>query len=135
MSEGWGESWGSAASAGPTPSGDGWGGSREPASATLERPPLLLVLAGTGVAVLGLAVAVIGLVLHQFWPALLAWLLAGPAALGLLAAFVLVEGARRARGWYVDSAAAPWLRRVLVVAALVAVALSAWTVADLVARG
>ena len=88
---------------------------------------------------MGIIVAVAAVVLNlatSSWSlATVAWTLGGPVAIGLLGVFTQQDTARRADPWYAESAFTPWGRRLLVVVSLVAVALSAWTIADFVARG
>lgn len=66
--------------------------------------------------------------------AVVGWVLAGPAAVGLWAAFLLQDSKRRAGAWYAPSAAAAPLTVVLVVGALLTVGLHAYHVADAVSR-
>jgi hypothetical protein len=80
------------------------------------------------------AVALSGLT-SSFGGAILAWAMGGPIAIGLLGVFIHRDTTRRADPWYAESGFTPWGRRLLVVVSLVAVTLSAWTVADYVARG
>lgn len=63
------------------------------------------------------------------------WLLAGPVAIGLWAAFIVGDNARRQTGWYRPSDLAELLRRGVVGVALVGVALNAFHIANDVARG
>jgi hypothetical protein len=63
------------------------------------------------------------------------WLVAGPAAIGLLALFVSIDNGRRANPWYAASPLVDWGRRLLILLSLVAVGLHAWTIADYIARG
>lgn len=87
----------------------------------------------------GLLLAAVALVLavvtNSLWPAVLAWLLGGPAAIGLLAVYAQADTGRRANPWYAEAPLADWGRRVLVALSLLAVAVAAWTIADVVARG
>lgn len=52
-----------------------------------------------------------------------------------MAMFVTADAKRRESGWYAPSDLAEWGRRILIIAALVAVALCAWFIANDVARG
>lgn len=107
------------------PPHDGGGGSNVSA-------PTLWLVAGIVVAV---AAVVLNLVTSSWSLATVAWTLGGPVAIGMLGVFTQRDTARRADPWYADSGFTPWGRRLLVVISLVAVALSAWTIADFVARG
>lgn len=71
---------------------------------------------------------------RNHWVAVGAWVLAGPVAIALLAVFVRRDTERRADPWYAESALVDWARRLVVVLALLGVALSAYTIADAVAR-
>lgn len=85
--------------------------------------------------VMAAAVAIcVGLLSRSVNLAVGAWALGGPVAIGLLAVFVTTDNTARANPWYAESAVSVWGRRALVVFALVAVALNAWTIADHVAR-
>lgn len=72
---------------------------------------------------------------RNHWVAVGSWLLAGPVAIALLAVFVRRDTERRADPWYAELAFVDWARRVVVILALVGVALSAYTIADAIARG
>ena len=63
------------------------------------------------------------------------WACGGPLAIGLLAAFVTLDTRRRSDPWYAVAPALPWVQRLTVLVALVAVGLNAWIIADAVARG
>lgn len=115
--------WGS--SGGSTPSSDdGRGG--------IASAPVVWLGLGGLAALCSLGV---GLVSSSPKVAAVAWLLGGPVAIGLLAVFVSKDTVRRAEPFYAVSFVAEWGRRLLVVLALVAVAVNAWTIADFVARG
>ena len=107
------------------PRPDGGGGTNVSA-------PSLWLLGGI---IVGIAAVVLNLVTSSWSLAAVAWTLGGPVAIGLLGVFTQRDTARRADPWYASSAFTPWGRRLLVVISLVAVALSAWTIADFVARG
>lgn len=100
----------------------------------VQRPPLPWLVAGLAAAVVGLVVAAVAVADRSLVLGSAGWVLAGPLAIGLLAGFVVADGRRRQRTWYVSGAAAAWLRRALVAAALIGVALAAWAIADVVAR-
>lgn len=108
-------------SGGHAPTGGGLGSSA----------PLVWLLIGVAAAVCSIAV---GLLTSSAGLATGAWALGGPVAIGLLAVFVNADNNARANPWYAESAVTSWGRRALVVLALVAVGLNAWTIADHVAR-
>ncbi len=123
----------------PGPEGDPWGQGRGAvataiAASEVQGPALVPLLIGCVLALLGLGVGIAALGRHGLGLGIAGWLLSGPGAIGLLAAFVLADSRRRQRAWYVPSRLAGWLRRVLVVAALAAVVACAWAIADVVAR-
>lgn len=66
---------------------------------------------------------------------LIGWILAGPLAIGAVALFSVTDAKKRESGWYAPSDLADWGRRILIVAALVAVTVCAWFIANDVARG
>ena len=105
---------------------------RPPDVDAVARPPIVWLAVGVGLAVVG---AVLGLVFRSATWSVIGWLLSGPAAIGMLTVFVLADATKRQRLWYVPGQAAGWLRRGLVVSALVAIAVNAWIIADAVARG
>lgn len=85
-----------------------------------------------------LTVAVISIVLelltNSYWTAAVAWLLAGPVTITLLAVVVRLDTAHRANPWYAESPLVNWGRRVVVALALIGVTASAWSIADAVSR-
>ena len=85
--------------------------------------------------VLAAASVVIALVSDSATVASVGWMLGGPLAIGSLAVFLQVDTHRRSQPWYADSSLVPWLRRLLVFLAILAVAFNAWTIANSVARG
>jgi hypothetical protein len=129
-----GGTWDSTASAVPQASladeslRSGPGGSGIPVS----QAPIVWLVAGLTAASLGL---VIPLISRRPGLALIGWSLGGLVAVGLLGVFLWRDLERRSRGVAADSHAADWLRRLLVVAAVVSVALNAWVIADAIARG
>lgn len=100
-------------------------------SLVVSSPPVQWLHLGIGAAALGLAVR---LVSDSPRLAVIGWLLGGIVALLLLAVFIRLDLRRRAAGFARDSAAEPWLRRLLVVLAVAAVGVNAWTIADAIAR-
>jgi len=101
------------------------GGSR------VSSAPLVWLAAPAAVALIAIVTQALT---RNHWVAVGAWVLAGPVAIALLAVFVRRDTERRADPWYAESALVDWARRVVVVLALVGVALSAYTIADAVAR-
>lgn len=93
--------------------------------------PLLWLMVGVVAAVLAIAAA---LATSSFGVSLVAWAVGGPVAIGLLALFITADNKSRANPWYAESPLARWGRRALVLLALVAVGLNAWTIADHFAR-
>lgn len=112
--------------------GDGFGGGGGIELVTPNRPPMLWLGIGAALVVVAFAVALIG---RTATTGLIGWVLAGPLAIGAMAMFITADAKRRESGWYTPSDLADWGRRILIVAALVAVALCAWFIADDVARG
>lgn len=97
-----------------------------------NKPPLLWL----GISLLlSLVALVLALILDGATAGLIAWILAGPLAITAVALFTSADAKQRESGWYSPSGAAEWGRRLAVVLALVAVALSAWLIANDVARG
>lgn len=83
-------------------------------------------------AVIGLAVAV---ALAGATGGTIGWLLAGPAAVLAIGAYLVIDGRRRGSGWYRPAEIAPWLMRAAVVVSIVAVTVSSFYIANDVARG
>ncbi len=110
------------------------GGGGPPAASALavSRPPLPLLWAALGLAVVGgVLAAVAG---GTPWLAVTAWVLAGPAAFATLGAYSTADTRQRARSVY---AAPPWLRtayRVTAVVAVLAVVVTAVRIAEWVGR-
>jgi len=77
-------------------------------------PPVGLLAVAGGVAAVGIVVAALG---WGTWIALIGWGLAGPAAIGVLAAFLAVDTDRRTQAVYVRP---DWLTAAYVVVALLA---------------
>ena len=100
-------------------------------------PPLLWLAAAFISATLGL---IIVLVLHDPgtgnvpYFAFISWVLAGPAAIGLLAIFLTKDTNARARALYAAPAWVPWAYRAVLLVALVAIVLSAIRIADWAGR-
>lgn len=134
------DSWGDFSSSSGTPGtraaqGDPFGGHQvdtPPSGPSRSLSPLLWLCAGFLAA---LAAVALVLLAETLFSSILAWVLGGPIAIGLLGAFIGSDTARRADPWYAQSAVADWGRRMLVVISLVAVALSAYEIADYFARG
>lgn len=104
---------------------------QNPQSSGPVRAPLGWLFVGILAALAGLA---IGVAWRSLLSAIGGWVLAGPVAIGLLATFLIKDAKGRQDPWYAIDGATPWLRRVLVVVALIAIAVNAWTIADAVAR-
>jgi hypothetical protein len=102
------------------------------ASGDVETPPTWLL--GLGLLFATVSV-VIAFLTASATLSCIAWLLGGPFAIGALAVFLQADTRRRSHPWYAESSLVPWLRRGVVLLAIVAVALNAWTIADTVARG
>lgn len=138
-SSGSGESWGdvSAPTTAPVSSfGQGGfngepAGQPAPADGVSASAPVIWLIAGVVVAIVAIVAAV---ATSSVGISIGAWGLGGPVAIGLLAVFVNADNNARANPWYADSAVSAWGRRVLVVLALLAVGLNAWTIADHIAR-
>lgn len=110
---------------------DVWQPSAATDGGTSAAPTPLLVV---GVVLAGVS-TVIALVSDSATLASLGWMLGGPCAIGSLAIFLQVDTRRRSQPWYADSSLVPWLRRGLVLLAILAVALNAWTISNSIARG
>jgi hypothetical protein len=82
---------------------------------------------------LGLTVAAVGVVLaaafSQILPAVAAWMLAGPIAIGFLAVFVLKDTKSQSAPIYSVRDYVRWLYQALLVVAAIGVCLSAWRIA------
>lgn len=76
-------------------------------SLTFAGPPLSLIAAAFAVAVLGVFLGLVALTDSTVLPAFAGWLLAGPAAIGILAWFTHVDTRRRLSSVY---SAPTWLR-------------------------
>lgn len=128
---GWGDS-----SSTPTQTSSSWNPSPSRgvpvSSATNASPPLQWL--GIGYVLVVASLIIWFVPEHSKTLGLAGWLLAGPLAIGTLAVFLVLDTRRRADPWYAASSGADWMRRGLVVAALVGVTLNAYAVADLVAR-
>ena len=111
---------------------DGFGGGGQIEIVTPNKPPMLWLGIGLVLIVAAFIVALIG---QTATTGLIGWVLAGPLAIGAMAMFVTADAKRRESGWYAPSDLAEWGRRILIIAALVAVALCAWFIANDVARG
>jgi hypothetical protein len=66
--------------------------------------------------------------------AVTAWVLGGPVAIALMAVFTLKDTKSRTFALYSASRAVPWLYRITVTVSLVAVVLSAWSIANWAGR-
>ncbi|WP_158282880.1 DUF1643 domain-containing protein [Nocardioides silvaticus] len=106
---------------------------RDVSSSALEvsAAPLVWLWGGLFAAAAGIAIP---LVTASHNLALVGWLVGGTVSILLMAFFTRRDLARRGEGLARDSALAPWLRRLLLCAAAVAVVLNAWTIADALAR-
>lgn len=96
-----------------------------------NRPPLAWLLAGLGLAIAGIILA---LVLDGATVGLIAWVV-GVLSISAVALFTAADAKQQESGWYTPSAFAEWGRRGAIVLALVAVAAGAWLIANDVARG
>lgn len=107
-----------------------FGGSAGPDSLAVAGPPLSLFALASGVAVLGAALGLTVVVIDGAVPlAFLGWLLAGPAAIGVLAWFSGVDTRRRLAAVY---SSPTWLSSgywVVVVVCVLGIAASAWRIA------
>ena len=66
--------------------------------------------------------------------AVTAWVLGGPVAIALMAVFTLKDTRSRTFALYSASRTVPWLYRITVTVSLVAVVLSAWSIANWAGR-
>jgi len=90
------------------------------------KPPVIWLYLGLAVAAMG---AVLAAVFSQIIPAIAAWILAGPIAIGFLAVFVLQDTKSQSAPIYSVQDFVPWLYRALLVVAAIGVGLSAWRIA------
>lgn len=95
-------------------------------------PPLVWLAASGLLVAAGLGLFFVG---PGATAGVIGWVLAGPLAISVLAAFVLVDAKRAETGWYRPSLLADWGRRVVILVALVAVSLNAFLIANDLARG
>lgn len=102
-----------------------------PPSIRVSGAPLHWLLLGIAAATAGIAIP---LATRSHPLAILGWALGGITSILLLAAFSHYDLKRRSEGLSRDSALAPWLRRLLLLLAAIAVGLNAWTISDAVAR-
>lgn len=112
----------------PQPPGRGPGAT--PSGVT--HPPTVWLLAGLLAAAVGLALPLLE---RDSIFSVAGWVLGGLVAIGLLGVFSARDLKRRTRGIAAESQLADWLRRLLVLLAIAAVALNAWVIADAIARG
>jgi hypothetical protein len=94
--------------------------------------PTVWLLAGL---VAALAAIGIELATSSWQLSAVGWFVGGPLAIALLGVFIARDTTRRADPWYADAPWTGWVRRLLVVVSLVAVALGAYTIADVASRG
>lgn len=93
--------------------------------------PVMWLIAGVLAAVVAIGAAV---ATSSVYISIGAWALGGPVAIGFLAVFINADNSAQANPWYAESAVSDWGRRLLVLLALLAVGLNAWTIADHFAR-
>jgi len=90
------------------------------------RPPTIWLYFGLAVAAIG---AVLAALFSQITIVSLAWILAGPIAIGFLAVFVLQDTRSQSAPIYAVQTYVPWLYRGLLIVAAIGVGLSAWRIA------
>lgn len=96
---------------------------------TVSGPPIRLMAAALGIAVLGVLLGLVSVLLGSVLIALLGWLLAGPVAIGALAWFGAADTRRRTSSVY---SAPAWLAKanwVVLGLSAIGIALSAWQIA------
>jgi hypothetical protein len=102
---------------------------------TAGRPPTGWLAGALAAAVAGVvAVSVAVLLRISPWPAFAAWALAGPIAIGMLAAFSRSDIRQRARPIYSARSSASVLYWSAVAVAAIGIGLSAWQIADWAGR-
>jgi hypothetical protein len=102
---------------------------------TAGSPPTGWLVGAVGAAVAGVAAVAVAIVLRiSPWPAIAAWALAGPIAIGLLGAFSRSDIRQRARPIYSARASASALYWSAVAVAVIGIGLSAWQIADWAGR-
>lgn len=105
---------------------------RAPRSLEQVRPPLLWLVLGAAVALIGLVLALV--VGSHVWLAMTGWVLAGPLAIGALATFTIRDTGQRARPLYSFPSWLPWAYRGVLLLAMLGVAAGAWRIAEWAGR-
>lgn len=114
---------------------DSFGGVGPSAPVQMRTAPTAWLTAAGAVAVIGLIVAVVALAALDSGPlAVVAWVLSGPVAIGLLAAFTYRDTQARASAFYSEPLWVPWATRVVLAVSCIAVLISAWNIADWIGR-
>jgi hypothetical protein len=118
----------------PTPSYEPFGASALPAPAALAaaRPPLQWLWAALAAGLVGLALAAVDT--DHAVLTVIAWLITGPVAFGLLSTFTSADTRQRARALYVSPTWAPMAYWVVTALVLLAVVGSALRIAEWVGR-
>lgn len=118
---------------GASPAASGSVGRSAPAQ--MRTAPATWLTAGGAAAVIGLTVAVVAMIALDSGPvAVLAWILGGPVAIGLLAVFTHRDTQARASAFYSEPTWISISTRVVLVTSCIAVILSAWNIADWIGR-
>jgi hypothetical protein len=114
---------------------DSFGGVGPSAPVQMRTAPTAWLTAAGAAAVIGLIVAVVALAALDSGPlAVVAWVLSGPVAIGLLAAFTYRDTQARASAFYTEPLWVPWATRVVLAVSCIAVLISAWNIADWIGR-
>lgn len=107
-----------------------------PGSTTLRQStitaPIPLLSLGVALAVAGLAV---GMATDRPWPCVVGWFVAGPLAISIFGLALRIDLKRNADPRYRVTLTGDWLRRLLMLVAVLGVAVNAWDIADAVGRG
>jgi hypothetical protein len=94
--------------------------------------PISLLSLGVALAAAGLAV---GMATDRPWPCVVGWFMAGPLAISIFGLALSIDLKRNADPRYRVTLTGDWLRRLLMLVAVLGVTVNAWNIADAVGRG
>ncbi|KJF19590.1 MULTISPECIES: hypothetical protein [Rhodococcus] len=117
------------------PTGDSFSGAGASTVVQVRTAPTAWLAAAGAVATIGLIVAVVAFVVLDSGPvAVVAWILGGPVAIGLLALFTYRDTQARASAFYTEPLWVSSVTRVVLAISCIAVLISAWNIADWIGR-